>query len=87
MMLRASPPWNSPTVITAGSNGDTSRLTRICSAVTISAPTTMASTPLCGMEPCALTPSISMRNQSVCAMRWPGSHETRPASSSLPSSE
>ena len=83
MMLRASPPWNSPTVTTTGSNGDTSRLTSTCSPLTISAPTTTASTPLCGIEPCAETPSMSMWNQSVLAMRCPGAHDTVPASTSL----
>ncbi len=83
MMFRASPPWNSPTVTTTGSNGETSRLTSTCSDITSSAPTTTASTPLCGIDPCALTPSMSTRNQSVFAMRCPGAQDTSPASTSL----
>lgn len=83
MMLRATPPWNSPMVITAGSKGETSRLTITCSASMMAAPTTMASTPLWGMAPCALAPLMSIRNQSQLAMRGPASAEMVPASTSL----
>ena len=83
LMFRATPPWNSPIVITAGSNGETSRLTITCNASITAAPTTMASTPLWGMAPCALAPATSMRNQSQFAMRGPASAEMVPASTSL----
>lgn len=43
----------------------------------------MASAPRWGMAPWQEVPSTSMRNQSVLAMRGPGSHETVPASTSL----
>lgn len=40
-----------PTVITAMSPGVALRETTVCSAITISEPVTMGSTPSCGMEP------------------------------------
>ena len=51
MTLGALPDWNFPTVITAMSPGVALRETTVCSAITISEPVTMGSTPSCGMEP------------------------------------
>ena len=83
MTLRAVPPWSSPTVTTAGSYGLISRATMVCSALTISAATMMASWPRWGMAPWHDVPRTSTRNQSVLAMRGPGSQLTVPASTSL----
>ena len=55
----------------------------VCRAFTISAATMMASWPRWGMAPWQEVPRTSTRNQSVLAMRSPGSQETVPASTSL----
>lgn len=51
--------------------------------MTISAATMTASWPRWGMAPWHEVPRTSMRNQSVLAMRGPGSQLTVPASTSL----
>ena len=43
MMLCLLPPWKEPTVMTAGSRGETSRLTMVCSATTMRAAMTIGS--------------------------------------------
>ena len=51
MMLLRTPAWNWPTVTTAGARVmSTLRLTIVCSAVTICAPTTIGSTPRHGVD-------------------------------------
>ena len=83
MTFRAVPPWNCPTVTTTGSNGDTCRLTTVCSCSTMAAPATTASAPRWGSAPWAEVPVTSTRHQSAFAMRAPGSTETVPLGSSL----
>ncbi len=48
MMLCLVPPWIEPTVITAGSSGDTCRLTTVCRLVIRSAARVTGSWVVCG---------------------------------------
>ena len=47
-MLCLVPAWKLPTVTTAGSSGSFSRLTRVCSVVTIRLASTIGSLVVCG---------------------------------------
>ncbi len=51
MMLRLVPPWNEPTVTTAGSSGESSRLTMVCNASTNWDARTIGSLVDCGAAP------------------------------------
>ena len=59
-MFRFVPPWMEPTVITAGSSADVSRLTIFCRARTISDATTTGSFVRSGVAPCPPTPRTVM---------------------------
>ena len=65
MTFGAVPPRKAPTVITAGSRGETSRVTIVCNASTIWAPMTTGSLPRCGAAPWVATPRTVMRTVSA----------------------
>ena len=67
MMLCFVPPWIDPTVTTAGSRGCTSRLTIVCSAMTICDASTIGSFDACGCEPWPPCPRTVMSTESTLA--------------------
>jgi len=79
MMLRFVPPWIAPTVTTAGSSGEFSRLTIVCSASTISEARTTGSFVDCGDAPWPPIPRTVTSIESPLAMTYPGVYEIVPA--------
>jgi hypothetical protein len=72
MMLLRTPASNWPTVTTAGSwVMSILRATTVCSASTISLPTTIGSIPTQGFEPCAWSPSTTISKRSAAARVGP----------------
>ncbi len=69
--LNELPPWMDPTVTTAGSNGEVSRLTMVCRASTIWEASTMGSFALWGTAPWPPTPRTVMSTASTLAMMGP----------------
>ena len=75
--MKALPPCTAPMVTTAGSTGETSRATIVCSATTTWAAATMGSAARCGLPPCPPRPWTTMRSRSTAAMSGPVLHPDR----------
>ena len=82
MMLRLVPAWNEPTVTTTGSKTSNRRVTRVCSAVTISAATVTGSLARCGIDPCPPSPRTVTCKPSLAAMSVPGRVTKEPCGTS-----
>ena len=74
------PPWIEPTVTTAGSSGEFSRLTMVCRARMNSAATTTGSFVVSGADPCPPRPRIVTSSEVALAIAYSGQYPTLPAS-------
>ena len=71
MMLALVPAWMVPTVMTAASNGETSRETIVCSARTVRAAITTGSIVVSGRAPWPPAPKIVTRMVSLLLSTGP----------------